>query len=75
MHLLRPCHVTFRQQLTKGLCEAVWAISFERGRFGDVDLTGFGAVVFPRSDHVRRRLDVGTVHRRQATEEQFESFP
>ena len=48
-NLLCPCHISFRQPPTNGVCTAIWASSFEKGRYGDVDLSGLGAVIFVRS--------------------------
>ena len=45
-NLLCPCHISFRQPPTNGFCDAIWAAMFERGRFGDTDLAGLGAVIF-----------------------------
>ena len=48
-NLLCPCHITFRQPPTNGYCDAIWGASIQRGRYGDVDLTGLGAVIFVHS--------------------------
>ena len=48
-NLLCPCHISFRQPPTNGVCTAIWAASFERGRYGDLDLAGLGAVIFVHS--------------------------
>ena len=48
-NLLCPCHISFRQPPTNGYCEAIWGVSFDGGRFGDVDLAGLGAVIFVHS--------------------------
>ena len=48
-NLLCPCHITFRQPPTKGYCDAIWGVSFDGGRFGEVDLAGLGAVIFVHS--------------------------
>ncbi len=48
-NLLCPCHVTFRQPPTNGHCYAIWAMSAGQGRYGGVDLTGLGAVIFVHS--------------------------
>ena len=48
-NLLCPCHISFRQPPTNGVCTAIWAASFEQGRYGDVDLGGLGAVIFVHS--------------------------
>ena len=48
-NLLCPCHISFRQPPTNGVCTAIWAASFERGRYGDVDLSGLGAMIFVNS--------------------------
>ena len=47
--LLCPCHISFRQPPTNGSCNAIWASLFEDGRFGDVKLSGLGAVIFVHS--------------------------
>ncbi len=48
-NLLCPCHITFRQPPTNGYCEAIWGVSFDGGRFGEVDLAGLGAVILVHS--------------------------
>ena len=48
-NLLCPCHVSFRQPPTNGVCTAIWAAAFERGSFGGEDLSGLGAVIFVNS--------------------------
>jgi hypothetical protein len=48
-NLLCPCHITFRQPPTNGYCDAIWGVSFDGGRFGEVDLAGLGAVIFVHS--------------------------
>ena len=48
-NLLCPCHISFRQSPTNGVCTAIWAASFEQGRHGDVNLAGLGAVIFVHS--------------------------
>ena len=48
-NLLCPCHISFRQPPTNGVCTAIWAASLERGSYGDLDLAGLGAVIFVRS--------------------------
>ena len=48
-NLLCPCHVSFRQPPTNGVCTAVRAAKFEQGKYGDVDLSGLGAVIFVNS--------------------------
>ena len=48
-NLLCPCHISFRQPPTNGTCTAIWAASFEQGNYGDVDLSGLGAVIFVNS--------------------------
>lgn len=48
-NLLCPCHITFRQAPTNEYCDAIWGVSFDAGRFGEVDLTGMGAVIFVHS--------------------------
>ena len=48
-YLLCPCHITFRQPPTNGYCDAIWGVSIDSGRFGDVDLAGLGAVIFVHS--------------------------
>ena len=48
-NLLCPCHISFRQSPTNGVCTAIWAASFERGQFGSADLSGLGAVIFVNS--------------------------
>ena len=45
-NLLCPCHVSFRQSLTNGHCDTIWAVSIKRGRYGEVDLTGLNAAIF-----------------------------
>ncbi len=45
-NLLCPCHVTFRQPPTMGYCDTIWAVGFEQGRYGDVDLAGLNAVIY-----------------------------
>lgn len=44
--LLCPCHLSFRQSPTNGHCDNVWAVSFDQGRYGDVDLAGLKAAIF-----------------------------
>ncbi len=48
-NLLCPCHISFRQPPTNGVCTAIWAATFEGGCYGDVDLAGLGAVIFVKS--------------------------
>lgn len=48
-NLLCPCHISFRQPPTNGVCTAIWAVSIEQGRYGDVDLCGLGAAIFVHS--------------------------
>ena len=48
-NLLCPCHISFRQPPTNGVCTAIWAATFERGTYGKVDLAGLGAVIFVNS--------------------------
>ena len=48
-NLLCPCHISFRQPPTNGYCDAIWAAYFENGQFGDVNLSGLGAVIFCHS--------------------------
>ena len=48
-NLLCPCHISFRQPPTNGVCDAIWGVSFDEGRFGEVDLAGLGAVIFVHS--------------------------
>ena len=48
-NLLCPCHISFRQPPTNGVCTAIWAAAFEHGRYGDVDLAGLGSVIFVHS--------------------------
>ena len=48
-NLLCPCHITFRQPPTNGFCDAIWGAAFTRGKFGEVDLAGLGAVIFVHS--------------------------
>ncbi len=48
-NLLCPCHITFRQPPTNGVCDAIWGAAFRRGRFGEADLAGLGAVIFVHS--------------------------
>jgi len=45
-NLLCPCHVSFRQPPTQGFCDTIWAVSFDQGRYGDVDLAGLNAAIF-----------------------------
>ncbi|PKB83360.1 MAG: hypothetical protein DSY78_09140 [Chloroflexi bacterium] len=45
-NLLCPCHVSFRQPPTMGYCDTIWAVSFEQGSYGDVDLAGLNAAIF-----------------------------
>ena len=45
-NLLCPCHVSFRQPPTNGFCDTIWAVSFDKGRHGDVDLAGLKAAIF-----------------------------
>ena len=45
-NLLCPCHVSFRQPPTNGFCDTIWAVSFDKGRYGDVDLAGLKAAIF-----------------------------
>ena len=47
--LLCPCHISFRQPPSNGYCDAIWAASFEQGRFGEADLSGLSAVIFVHS--------------------------
>ena len=39
-NLLCPCHVSFRQPATNDFCDTIWAVSFDEGTYGDVDLAG-----------------------------------
>lgn len=39
-NLLCPCHVSFRQPATNAHCDNIWAVTIERGHYGDVDLAG-----------------------------------
>ncbi len=48
-NLLCPCHISFRQPPTNGICTAIWAAKFERGSYGEMDLAGLGAVIFVKS--------------------------
>ena len=48
-NLLCPCHVSFRQPPTNGVCTAIWAAKFERGQFGEADLSDLGVVIFVHS--------------------------
>ena len=48
-NLLCPCHISFRQPPTNGVCTAIWAATFESGQFGNADLSGLGAVIFVNS--------------------------
>ena len=48
-NLLCPCHISFRQPPTNGVCTAIWAATFEQGRYGSTDLSGLGAVIFVNS--------------------------
>ena len=48
-NLLCPCHISFRQPPTNGVCTAIWAAYFEQGRYSDVNLAGLGAVIFVHS--------------------------
>jgi len=45
-NLLCPCHVSFRQPPTQGFCDTIWAVSFEQGKYGEVDLAGLNASIF-----------------------------
>jgi len=45
-NLLCPCHVSFRQPPSNGFCDTIWAVSFDKGRYGDVDLAGLKAAIF-----------------------------
>lgn len=45
-NLLCPCHVSFRQAPTNGYCDTIWAVTFDQGRYGDVDLAGMNAAIF-----------------------------
>lgn len=45
-NLLCPCHVSFRQSPTNGYCDTIWGVSFNSGRYGDVDLAGLNVAVF-----------------------------
>lgn len=40
-----PGHFSFRNKCTHDYCHAVWAFRIRAGRFGDVDLSGLGAVM------------------------------
>ena len=48
-NLLCPCHVSFNQPPTNGVCTAIWAAAFEKGSYGGVDLSGLGAVILVNS--------------------------
>ena len=48
-NLLCPCHISFRQPPTNGVCTAIWAATFEQGRYGSTDLSGLCAVIFVNS--------------------------
>ena len=48
-NLLCPCHISFRQPPTNGVCTAIWAATFEQGCYGEVDLAGLGALIFVHS--------------------------
>ena len=45
-NLLCPCHVSFRQPATNDFCDTIWAVSFDNGTYGDVDLTGMKVAIF-----------------------------
>jgi len=40
-----PGHVHFSQNCTHGRCKGYWALRFDEGRYGDVDLGGVRAVI------------------------------
>ena len=44
-NLLCPCHVSFRQPATNDFCDTIWAVSFDEGTYGDVDLAGQKAAI------------------------------
>ena len=45
-NLLCPCHVSFRQPATNDFCDTIWAVSFDQGSYGDIDLAGLKAAIF-----------------------------
>ena len=45
-NLLCPCHVSFRQPATNEFCDTIWAVSFDNGTYGDVDLAGLKVAIF-----------------------------
>jgi hypothetical protein len=44
-NLLCPCHVSFRQPATNDFCDTIWAVSFDEGTYGDVDLAGLKVAI------------------------------
>lgn len=48
-NLLCPCHVSFRQPATNVHCDTIWAVSINRGKYGDVDVAGLNAAIFLHS--------------------------
>ena len=47
-----PGHIHFSQKCTHDVCHGFWAIRFDGGRMGDVDLTGIAAVILYESPPV-----------------------
>ena len=45
-NLLCPCHVSFRQPATNEFCDTIWAVSFDNGTYGDVDLSDLKVAIF-----------------------------
>ena len=45
-NLLCPCHVSFRQPATNEFCDTIWAVSFDNGTYGDVDLADLKVAIF-----------------------------